>query len=159
MSSNPPPLPGTSKPPRNWFQRNLKWVLPLAAVLMLGGWGLASWNGFRQMTAPLKASEPYQHALARASVDTRVQAALGQPVEAASFVFGSIGHFSNVSHASMRIRISGPWGKGTISVEANRTGTDGWRYDELAVKLPGTHDKLDLRTAGEQACALTAHCQ
>jgi len=100
MSSNPPPLPGTSKPPRNWFQRNLKWVLPLAAVLMLGGWGLASWNGFRQMTAPLKASEPYQHALARASVDTRVQAALGQPVEwdgmegrkAASIVHGPVAY-------------------------------------------------------------------
>ncbi|MGE8279123.1 MAG: cytochrome c oxidase assembly factor Coa1 family protein [Stenotrophomonas sp.] len=160
MSAAPPPLPGSAsgKPPRNWFQRNLKWVLPLAVVVMLGGWGLASWSGFRQMSAPLKSSEPYQQALARARAAPEVQAALGQPIEEASFVFGNIGRFADVSQASMLIRISGPHGKAGINLEASRSGNAAWQFDKLSITLPGRHEKLDLRTADEKLCAVTAHC-
>ncbi len=164
MPTLPPPVPGAlapgpAKPPRNWFQRNLKWALPLGAVVMLGSWALLGWSGYRQLAQSLKGSEPYRQALARASADPQVQAALGQPVEASPWLFGNIGHFPGMSHASMVIRIAGPAGKGRIHVDAYRSSGP-WRYDVMAVSLPGRHPRLDLRTAEEQACTrLLGQCE
>jgi hypothetical protein len=101
---SPPPLPGASrapgKPPRNWLQRNLKWALPLAAVLIVVSWLLLNWLGLRQMAAPLEASEPYRQAIARAAQHRQVQQALGEPIKAEPFPFGSIGGSGGMTNAS-----------------------------------------------------------
>ncbi len=157
---SPPPLPGASrapgKPPRNWLQRNLKWALPLAAVLIVVGWLLLNWLGLRQMAAPLEASEPYRQAVARAAQHRQVQQALGEPIKAEPFPIGSIGGFGGMTNASMVIRISGPHGKGRINVDAYRR--QHWTFDTLQVHLPGQHAPLDLRTEDEKTCALLSHC-
>ena len=157
---SPPPLPGASrapgKPPRNWLQRNLKWALPLAAVLIVASWLLLNGLGLRQMAAPLEASAPYRQAIARAAQHRQVQQALGEPIKAEPFPFGSIGGSGGMTNASMVIRISGPHGKGRINVDAYRR--QHWTFDKLQVHLPGQHVPLDLRTEDEKACALMSHC-
>lgn len=164
MSSMPPPVPGAGKPtpgpsPRNWLQRNLKWVLPLAVVALLGGWVLLSWGGYYKITGVLRDSEPYRLAMARAGADPQLQAALGQPIKASPFLLGNFSHTAGGRQISMEIRLSGPHGKAKYSVAARRSGDAPWCYDVLAIRLPGRPEPLDLRTDAEKGWALSGQCE
>jgi hypothetical protein len=161
MSSLPPPLPGArspgQRPPRNWLQRNLRWALPLVALLIVGGWSLTYWMGLRQMAAPLESSEPYREALARAGRDPEVGAALGRPLRAKPFPFGSISQVGDGGSADMTIRVEGPHGSGKLGVRAQRS--DGrWFYTRLQAELPGRHAPVDLRDARDRDCTILPRC-
>lgn len=156
----PPPLPNASPsggPRRNAFQRNLKWALPLSAVLLLGGVGFFIWVGLHQVTSRLESSVPYKLAVERASQDMQVREALGQQMQAEALPMGNVGEFAGTGVATLVIRIKGPQGKGILVGEATRTQAE-WRFDKLTAKLPGSHDEVDLRTSEEKACALMGHC-
>ncbi len=161
MSSLPPPLPGAGspgRPPRNWLQRNLRWALPLLVVLIVAGWALSSWMGLRQMATRLEGSEPYREAMARAGHDPEVEAALGHPLRAKPFPFGSISQFGEGGNASLVIRIQGPRGSGKLDVRGQRS--DGrWFYERMRADLPGRHVPVDLRDARDRDCALLSRCR
>jgi len=162
MSSLPPPLPGArppgQRPPRNWLQRNLRWALPLFALLIVGGWSLTYWMGLRQMAAPLENSEPYREAMARAGRDPEVAAALGQPLRARPFPFGSISQLGDGGSADMMIRIEGPRGSGRLDVRAQRS-EGRWSYPRLEAELPGRHAPVDLRDARDRDCTILPRCR
>ncbi len=160
LSPVPPPLPGAGDgggPRHNAFRRNLKWALPLLAVLLLGGIAFFFWYGLRQTGSRFESSQPYKLAMARASQDAQVREALGQPIQAEPLSLGSVGEFAGNGVAMLVIRIKGPQGKGILVGEASRTQAE-WRFDKLTFRPLGRHDEVDLRTSDEKVCALMGHC-
>jgi hypothetical protein len=90
---------------------------------------------FAWITGTMKSSEPYQQALAIASKDPRVIAALGEPVQPGYFVLGSLST-GGTGRASLQIPLSGPRASGKLSVEATaKAGL--WNLDMVVVAIGG----------------------
>lgn len=134
--------PDLETTPPSWWGRNWKWVLPvgcLTPVLLCGGFIAAI---LAIVFGALKSSDAYTEALARAQKDRRVQAALGEPIEAGFFVSGNISLNNDRGHADLRIPISGPNGNATIYVVANKAAGK-WTYTRLDV-VPDGGERIDL---------------
>ena len=91
----------------------------------------------------MKSTEVYREALARAKADPAVIEALGSPIKDGFLLSGN----SNVNGASgesnLAIPISGPKGKGTIYISANKS-LGQWNYSGLVVEVGQTHQRIDL---------------
>ena len=118
------PLTQPATPTPNWWKRNWKWFVPLGcftmALLFLAFVGSILVIVFSAM----KSTDVYKEALARAKADPAV-------IEAAS------------GESNLAIPISGPKGKGTIYVSANKS-LGQWNYSGLVVEVGQTHERIDL---------------
>jgi hypothetical protein len=118
------PLTQPAAPGPNWWKRNWKWFVPLGcftvALLFLAFVGSIVVIVFSAM----KSTDVYKEALARAKADPAV-------IEAAS------------GESNLAIPISGPKGKGTIYVSANKS-LGQWNYSGLVVEVGQTHQRIDL---------------
>jgi len=131
-------------PPRSWFGRNWKWLLPFGCLLpfvVVGGCTalvvLVAFGALRQSTA-------YQMSLAVVQADEKVQAALGQPIESAMFVRGSVNIATgDRGDADINYDISGPKDKGTVHVIAVQRGGN-WKLKKLTVDVESTGDQIDV---------------
>jgi hypothetical protein len=94
-------------------------------------------------TSSMKSSEVYTEALAAAQNDPQVQEALGTPIEAGTFVTGSMQTQGLSGDASLNIPISGPNGSGTIFASARRENGE-WVFYTLAVAVDGSDDLIVL---------------
>jgi len=136
---------------RSWWGRNWKWVVPVGCLtpLLACGGGITLLVVFVFNT--LKASEPYQTALARAQADPRVQAALGEPVQAGFLVGGNISTHTTIVNGvqnveeeeQLTIPISGPKGSGTLEAAGKKSGGK-WTVTTLKVKIAGQAEPIDL---------------
>jgi hypothetical protein len=131
---------------RSWWGRNWKWVVPvgcLTPVVLCGGFVTVI---VAIVFGAIKSITPYQEGLARTQASPAVQAALGQPVEAAFYVTGSVRTNTvngvDSGQADLSIPISGPNGSGTVEVKGKK-GPGGWAYSQLRVLVPGK-EPIDL---------------
>jgi Cytochrome oxidase complex assembly protein 1 len=136
-----PPVPPTPK--RNWWKRNWKWFVPLGCfsmvVLFLALVGSIALIVFSAM----KSTNVYKDALARAKANSAVIEALGQPIKEGFLVSGNTNVNGASGEANLSIPISGPKGKGTIYVAANKS-LGRWNYSGLVVEIARTHQRIDL---------------
>jgi hypothetical protein len=135
------PVPPTPK--GNWWKRNWKWCVPLGCfsivVLFLALVGSIALIVFSAM----KSTHVYKDALARAKANSAVIEALGQPIKDGFLVSGNT-HVNGASgEANLSIPISGPKGKGTIYVAANKS-LGRWNYSGFVVEIAGTHQRINL---------------
>ena len=114
-------------------------VVGLTPVLFCGGLlTLLSSVGF----SALKNEWYYEQAVARMRASAEVTAILGTPVDA-GFPRGNLNHSGRTGHADISIPISGPDGKGTIYVVAEKS--DGqWSFSTLKVAIQPTGELIDL---------------
>ena len=133
--------PVISKP--NWWKRNWKWFVPLGclsvAFLFLAFVGSILVIVFGAM----KSSDVYREALARASADPTVIEALGSPIKDGFLISGNTNVNGASGESNLAIPISGPKGKGTIYVSANKS-LGQWNYSGLVVEVGQTHERIDL---------------
>jgi hypothetical protein len=137
-----PPLPPVSTRPKNWFDRNWKWFVPLVVVVfftLIGGFVAALLFGVSHM---MRDSIPYQVAVDRATKNPTVQAELGAPIKVGWFTSGSINLNGPSGSASLAIPLNGPKGEGVVYVEAKRRAGV-WRYETLEF-APATGDRVPL---------------
>lgn len=91
----------------------------------------------------MKSTDVYTNALARARANPAVIEALGSPIKDGFLMSGN----TNVNRASgesnLSIPISGPKGKGTIYVSAQKSLGE-WNYSGLVVEIRQTHQRIDL---------------
>jgi hypothetical protein len=130
-------------PPKSYFDRNWKWIVPL---IVLGGLlMLAGFVGALTLTilGAMKSSDPYKMALAKARANPEVVAALGTPIQDDWFVTGNISRSGTRGDATLEISIYGPKGKGHIYLDAAKRGGD-WTFSELKVKVPDRKFLIDL---------------
>jgi Cytochrome oxidase complex assembly protein 1 len=138
-----PLAPGPPTPKGNWWKRNWKWFVPLGCssmvVLFLALVGSIALIVFSAM----KSTNVYKDALARAKANSAVIEALGQPIKEGFLVSGNTNVNGASGEANLSIPISGPKGKGTIYVKANKS-LGRWNYSGLVVEIARTHQRINL---------------
>jgi Cytochrome oxidase complex assembly protein 1 len=91
----------------------------------------------------MKSTDVYKDALARAQAHPSVIEALGSPIKEGFLVSGNTNVNGASGEANLSIPISGPNGKGTIYVAANKS-LGRWNYSGLIVEITKTHQRIDL---------------
>ena len=129
--------------PPNWWKRNWKWFVPLGCftvvLLFLAFIGLILVIAFSAM----KSTDVYREALAHAKADPAVIEALGSPIKDGFLVSGNTNVNGASGESNLAIPISGPKGKGTIYVSANKS-LGQWNYLRRVVEVGQTHQRIDL---------------
>ena len=91
----------------------------------------------------VKSTDVYKDVLARAKVHPSVIEILGSPIKEGFLVSGNTNVNGASGEANLSIPISGPKGKGTIYVAANKS-LGRWNYSGLIVEIAKTHQRIDL---------------
>ena len=105
-------------------------------VIFVGSIGLIVFSA-------MKSTDVYKDALARAQVHPSVIEALGAPIKEGFLVSGNTNVNGASGEANLSIPISGPKGKGTIYVSANKS-LGRWNYSGLIVEIEKTRQRVDL---------------
>jgi hypothetical protein len=98
----------------------------------------------------MESTDVYKEALARARVNSGVIEALGSPITEGFLVSGNTNVNGASGEANLSIPISGPKGKGTIYVAANKS-LGRWNYTGLIVEIAKTNQRIDLLQSGVSA--------
>src|SRR5438034_5432584 len=123
--------------------RNWKWFVPVGcfsiAMLFVAFVGSVVLIVF----SAIKSTNVYKDALARAKAHPSVIEILGSPINEGFLVSGNTNVNGASGEANLSIPISGPKGKGTIYVAANKS-LGKWNYSGLIVEIEKTHQRIDL---------------
>jgi hypothetical protein len=125
---------GHPPPPRNWWSRNWKWVVPvgcLLPLLIMGGCVVGI--GFAVFTA-IRNTEVYTESLSRARANPEVRARLGEPIEPRWWITGNINAANDQGAANISIPIRGPKESASIHVVATKNGGR-WEYQTMNVRI------------------------
>jgi hypothetical protein len=136
-----PAVPLTPK--TNWWQGNWKWFVPVGCFSMLLLFVAFVVSIALIVFSAVKATDVYKDALARAKVSPSVIQMLGSPIKEGFLVSGNTNVNGASGEANLSIPISGPKGKGTIYVAANKSLGE-WNYSGLVVEIEKTHERIDL---------------
>jgi hypothetical protein len=130
-------------PGRNWWLRNWKWFVPVGCfgtlilfVVFVGSIALIVFSA-------MKSTDVYKGALTQAQAHASVIEALGSPIKEGFFVSGNTNVNGASGEANLSIPISGPNGKATIYVAADKS-LGRWNYSGLIVEITKTHQRIDL---------------
>ena len=140
MQQNPA-VPLTPRP--NWWTRNWKWFVPLGCLSMLVLFVAFVGSVALIVFSAMKSTDVYKEALAKATANPAVIEALGSPIKEGFLVSGNTNVNGASGEANLSIPISGPNGKGTIYVAANKS-LGRWNYSGLIVEIAKTHQRIDL---------------
>ena len=135
--------PTLPTPPRNWFDRNWKWAVPagiLILALVLGGFVASI---LFVVETSFQHSGFYSEALTRARANPQVVDKIGRPIAAGWLASGSVNVSGSSGKADLSIPVSGPKGKGTIYVVANKSASV-WTFETLQVGIDGEAERIDL---------------
>jgi hypothetical protein len=133
--------PAIRKP--NWWNRNWKWFVPLGCFT-IGVLFLAFVSSIILIVfSAMKSTDVYKEALARAKTDPAVIEALGSPIKEGFLMSGNTNVNGASGESNLAIPISGPKGKGTIYVSANKA-LGQWNYSGLVADVGETHQRIDL---------------
>lgn len=91
----------------------------------------------------LKSTDIYKDALAKAKANPAVVEALGSPIKDGIFVSGNTNVNGASGESNLAIPISGPKGKGTIYVKAEKS-LGHWNYSDLVVEIQKSGERIDL---------------
>lgn len=128
---------------KSWFGRNWGWVLgggclTLIAIVALGIGGI-----IYKVSDAVTNSEPYTHALTKASENERVINFLGEPIETNGLGNTNYTYKNGTTTANLTIPIKGPKDEGSIVIKAEKIN-DEWAYYELYVKIDGETETINL---------------
>jgi hypothetical protein len=137
----PPAQPPTARP--NWWKRNWKWFVPLGCFSVALLFLLFVGSILVIVFSAMKSTDVYKEALSRASADPAVIEALGSPIKDGFLVSGNTNVNGASGETNLAIPISGPRGKGTIYVSANKS-LGQWIYSGLVVEVGETHKRINL---------------
>jgi len=91
----------------------------------------------------MKSTDVYKEALSRAKADPAVIEALGAPIKDGFLISGNTNVNGASGETNLAIPISGPKGKGTIYVSADKS-LGQWIYSGLVVEVADTHKRINL---------------
>jgi hypothetical protein len=147
MSTQPSGIPQATAPTptlmpnqrRSWLGRN--WGKLLAAaflcmILFVAGIGTL-------LMAAMRGSDVAKEAVARSQANALVMQRLGAPISEGWFVGGSINVSPGSGDADLSVPISGPKGKGTVYVKAQKSA-GAWAYSLMVATTDGSSEKIDL---------------
>jgi hypothetical protein len=128
---------------KSWLDRNWKWALPtgclavvLAVLVFVGVVVLVA-------TTAMKHADAFTEAVARAKANAAVTAVLGEPIEVGWLVSGSVDVQNASGNAELSIPLSGPKGRGTLHVQATKSGGR-WDFGSLWLEVRGSKQVVNL---------------
>lgn len=124
---------------RSWLGRNWKWLL--AAVFVCGAVFVV--GIFTLVMGAMRGSDVAREATARAQANALVGQRLGSPISEGWIVGGSINVSPGAGDADLSVPISGPKGKGTVYVRAQKAG-GAWSYNLMEATIEGSSERIDL---------------
>jgi hypothetical protein len=133
--------PAKSRP--NWWKRNWRWFVPLGCFTITLLFLVFVGSILVIVFSAMKSTDVYKEALARAKADPAVIEALGLPIKDGFLVSGNTNVNGASGESNLAIPISGPKGKRTIYVSANKS-LGQWNYSGLVVEVGQTHQRIDL---------------
>jgi hypothetical protein len=131
------------EPRRGWWSRNWKWFVPagcLSLILLVLAFVFAI---VLLVFGALKSTDVYRTALSAAQNNPAVVEALGAPIEEGWFLSGKANVEGSSGEADFSIPISGPKGKGTIYVVAQKSAGR-WDFKTLEVEVHATKERIDV---------------
>ena len=137
------PLTQPATPIPNWWGRNWKWFVPLGCFTVLLVFVIFVASILVIVFSAMKSTDVYKDALARARANPAVIEALGSPIKDGFLMSGNTNVNGASGESNLSIPISGPKGKGTIYVSAQKSLGE-WNYSGLVVEVGQTHQRIDL---------------
>lgn len=117
------------------------WVVGGCGVIIVAGIAFVIFL-FTVVVGAMRSSDAYRQGLTRAQNDSRVQEALGTPIEPGYFVSGSVNVENDEGTADINFAIKGPKGKAKVYVEGTKT-RGRWTYTSMVV-TPENGPEIDL---------------
>jgi hypothetical protein len=145
MTIADPTITSAAPPPRNWWQRNWKWVVPTGclSIIILLALFIAGVAGI--VFTALKSSDVYREAVARAEAHPAVRDALGEPIRTGWYVSGNLETNNASGQADIAIPLKGSQRNGTLYAVATKSAGN-WTYETLEVEVEGQDGRIDLLT-------------
>ena len=131
-----PDVSATPAPPRSWWQRNWKWIVPAGCLAMIALIGLFVFTLMRH-------TDVFREAVARAEANPQVRADLGEPIREGWWVMGQVRTTGPSGRASLAIPLKGSRRDGTVYAVAHKSAGR-WTYDSLEVAVEGQPGRISL---------------
>jgi hypothetical protein len=141
MEPTPPAIPLQTK--GNWWTRNWKWFVPTGCLTIALLFVVFVFSIVLLVFGAMKSTDVYKDALAKAKANPSVIEALGSPIKDGLFVSGNTNVNGATGDSNLSIPISGPKGKATIYVKAEKS-LGRWNYSELVVEIQATGERIEL---------------
>jgi len=126
--------------------RNWKWLL--AAVFVCGAVFVV--GILTLVMGAMRGSDVAREATARAQSNALLGQHLGTPISEGWLVGGSINVSPGAGDADLSVPISGPKGKGTVYVRAQKAG-GAWSYSLMEATIEGSSERIDLLASAAAA--------
>jgi hypothetical protein len=139
--SEPPPLPRLKG--QSWFHRHRLWLLAGIVVVIIGFVVAFVGSIFLMVDSMMRASDPYEMAVAFAKADQRIIQQIGIPIEEGWFLTGSINFNDSSGEAEMAIPLSGPSGSATIYLFATRSAGQ-WTFSTLDCRFKDSGERFSI---------------
>jgi hypothetical protein len=135
--------PAYRQPEKNWFQRHLGVTIVGGCAVLLAAALTFTLILFTFIFGMMRNSAAVKMALRQAQSNAVVAERLGTPLETGWFMSGNINVTGPSGHAEMEIPVSGPKGKGTIYLVADKNAGL-WSFSTLQVAFADGEPRVDL---------------
>ena len=125
-----------SSPPRSWWQRNWKWVVPAGCALFAGSIVLF-------VLTLMRHTDVFQEAVARTEANPQVRAELGEPIREGWWVSGHVRTSGSSGNAALAIPLEGSRKDGTVYAVAHKSAGR-WPYATRVVAVEGGPGRISL---------------
>lgn len=133
-------------PPKNWFQRNWKWFIPIGCLSSIVVVALFVTILFSGITSILKDSHVYKHTMTVTKENQLVIEKLGNNIQQDGTLIGSIATSNNRGNAILKIPLKGSKGSGFVQVIAQKEN-NAWIYTMMDFHEKGSGKTIDLLDA------------
>ncbi len=130
-------------PSPSWWNRNWKWVLPVGCLAGIALFVTTAALLIFAVFGFIKSSEVYGKAVEAARASPAVVEAIGTPIEEGYFPSGKINLDDSSGTANLAISLSGPKGRGTLYLEAERSVGE-WTFQKLVFEIENDGRRIDL---------------
>lgn len=149
MTVSDPATYPAAQPPRGWWQRNWKWVVPVGCGSLLAVFALSIFLLLFFVFSVIRSTDVFRTALERAKASPEVRAELGEPVKERWYVSGEVKTVGSSGHADISIPLEGSKNDGTLYAVAYKEAGE-WTYERLEVAVDGREERIDLLGEGER---------
>jgi hypothetical protein len=143
MTISDPAINPAAAPPRNWWQRNWKWAVPVGCGSVIALFALFVLAIVVFVFSVIRSTDVFRDAVERAKANPEVRAELGEPVKEGWWVSGNVNTSGPSGTADISIPLKGSIKDGKIYAVAHKSAGR-WSYDTLEVAVEGREERINL---------------
>ena len=143
MTISDPTINPAAAPPRNWWQRNWKWAVPVGCGSVIVFFALFILAIMVFVFSVIRSTDVFRDAVERAKANPEVRAELGEPVKEGWWVSGNVNTSGPSGTADISIPLQGSIKDGKVYAVAHKSAGR-WSYDTLEVAVDGKAERINL---------------